>query len=175
MGSALFWGLLFIVIGLSLVIKIVFNVDFPLVRIFIAFFLIFLGVKFLFGTFGNIKFNSGDHDVIFGERTYREFKDNKEYNAVFGKSDFDFRNLDLNGEKRRIKISCVFGGILLKLDKDMPVRIKVESAFGGAQLPNGSSAVFGSSVYESPNFDPDEPHLYIKSDVVFGGLDVNLY
>jgi predicted membrane protein len=175
MGSALFWGLLLIVLGLSLVFKIVFNVDFPLFRIFIAFLLIFLGIKFLVGSFGNIHVNSSDNDVIFGEKNYRHFDERKEYNVIFGKATYDFRDIELQNERKKINISTVFGGTEVKLRKDMPVKIAVESAFGGANLPNGNSAVFGSTYYESPGLDKSKPYLYIKADVVFGGLDVKLY
>jgi predicted membrane protein len=175
MGSALFWGLLLIVLGLSLVFKIVFNVDFPLFRIFIAFLLIFLGIKFLVGSFGNININSNDNDVIFGEKNYRHFDEHKEYNVIFGKATYDFRDIELQNETKKINISTVFGGTEIKLRKDMPVRIKVESAFGGANLPNGNSAVFGSTYYESPGLDTSKPYLSIKADIVFGGFDVRLY
>lgn len=175
MGSALFWGLLLIVLGLSLVFKIVFNVDFPLFRIFIAFILIFIGIKFLVGSFGNIHVNSNDNDVFFGEKKYRHFDDRKDYNVMFGKATYDFRDIDLDNEVKKVKISTVFGGTEIKLPENLPVKITVETAFGGANLPNGNTAVFGSTYYESPNLDTSKPYLSIKADVVFGGFDVRLY
>jgi hypothetical protein len=51
----------------------------------------------------------------------------------------------------------------------------VESAFAGADLPNGNSAVFGSTTYESPAYAADKPYLDLKIDVVFGGVDVKEY
>ena len=40
MGAALFWGLLLILIGLGIVIRVVFNINFPVVKFVIAFKLI---------------------------------------------------------------------------------------------------------------------------------------
>jgi hypothetical protein len=51
----------------------------------------------------------------------------------------------------------------------------VESAFSGTELPNGNSAVFGSTTYTSPNFDEGQPYLDLKLDVVFGGCEIKTY
>lgn len=175
MGSALFWGLLLIILGISFIFRIVFNIDFPLFKIIIAFVFIFLGFRLLFGSFGIVNFKAGENDTLFGERKYKQFENNKEYSVIFGKGVFDFRDFDLEGKTQRIKISTVFGGCEVKIPKDMPVRVTVDGAFAGAELPNGNSTVFGSSSYESPGFNPDEPHLYLKIDVVFGGLNFRMY
>jgi len=175
MGSALFWGLLLIVLGFSFIFRIIFNIDIPLFKIFIAFVFIFLGFKMLFGSFGIMNFERGRNDVIFNESTFRHFDDKTDYNTVFGKGIFDFRDLDLETEKKFIRINTVFGGATIKLPREMPVRIKVDAAFAGANLPNGNSTAFGSSYYESPNLDRNSPYLDLKIDVVFGGIDIKLY
>ncbi len=175
MGSALFWGLLLIILGLSFIFRIVFDLDFPLFKIFIAFVFIFLGVRMLFGSFNVVNFKAGENDIVFGERSFHKFKDRREYNVVFGKGVFDFRDFDLEGKRKNIKISTVFGASVIKLPQDLPVRIKIESAFAGAELPNGNSVVFGSSYYESPGLNKEEPYLDLKIDAVFGGVDIKLY
>jgi hypothetical protein len=177
MGHALFWGILLIVLGMSLIIRIVFNVDFPIFKIFIAFVLIYFGIKILFGSFGTkINFHRNDEkEILFGERDFHDFEENGEYSTVFGKSSFDFRGYDLRGQTRRLKISTVFGGTDIKLNKELPAKIRVESAFAGADLPNGNAAVFGSTVYETPGFNSDQPHLDLKLEVVFGGVSVKTY
>ena len=175
MGPALFWGLLLIILGLSFIFKIVFNIDFPLFKIFIAFVFIFLGLRLLFGSFGVFNFRAGENDVVFGERKFHHVEDRKEYNVIFSKGVFDFRDFDLEGEIKKVKISTVFGGSEILLPRDLPVRIVVDGAFSGAELPNGNSAVFGSNTYTSPGFNADEPHLYLKVDVVFGGVSFRLY
>lgn len=177
MGPSLFWGLLLVVLGLSLIFKIVFNIDFPLFKIVIAFVLIYFGVKLLFGSFNgpNPNFETKENDVVFGEKHFSDPKSHKDYSVVFGKGVFDLRDFDLKGENQRIKISTVFGGSVLKINKDMPIRIRVESAFAGADLPNGNSAAFGSTTYTSPSFDAEKPFLDIKLEVVFGGCEVRAY
>jgi predicted membrane protein len=175
MGPSLFWGLLLVILGLSLILRIVFNIDFPLFKIFIAFLLIFFGLKMLFGTFRGPSIETSENDVVFGEKRFNNPENNRDYSVVFGKGVFDFRDFDLKGEKQKIKISTVFGASIVKINKNMPVKIKVESAFAGADLPNGNSAAFGSTTYISPDFDAGKPNLEIKLEVVFGGCEVRTY
>lgn len=175
MGPALFWGLLLIFIGLSLVFRIVFNIDFPLFKIILAFILIFLGLRILFGSFGVVNIKGGEKDVIFNEKRYDYFENNKEYNVVFGKGVYDFRKISLSAGTKKIKLSTVFGGSEVKLSKEIPVRIRVDAAFAGAELPNGNTAVFGNTSYESPGLDINKPFLDLKIDVVFGGVEIREY
>lgn len=175
MGTSLFWGLLLVILGLSFIFRIVFNIDFPFFKIFIAFLLIFFGIKILFGSFGHRTFETKENDVIFGEKRFSNPETNRDYSIVFGKGVFDFRDFDLKGEKQRVKISTVFGASVIKINKNMPVKINVESAFAGTSLPNGNSAVFGSTTYTSPGYDSEKPFLSIKLEAVFGGCEVREY
>jgi hypothetical protein len=175
MASGLFWGIVLILIGLGIVIRIVFNIDFPIIKILIALFLIWLGIRILIGDHGILHFRTSKNDVIFGENSYRDISsENKEYNVIFGKAVFDFRDLKIT-EKISIQLNSIFGGAEVKINKGTPYRIKVESVFGGVNLPNGNTTVFGTGRYQSANFNPDSAHLFIKADVMFGGLQIVEY
>lgn len=174
MSSSLFWGIVLIIIGLSLVIKIVFNIDFPIFKLLVAFFFIYIGLKIMLGSsFRPFHYTRTESNVVFGESNFTQAKGGKEYNVVFSKGNFDFRDIVLepNGPTF-VKISTVFGGSTILINRDMPVRINVNAAFSGAQMPNGNSAAFGSTVYSSDSLDVSKPYLDIKADVVFGGLDI---
>lgn len=170
----MFWGLFLIIIGLSLILKVVFHIDFPVGKLLIAFVFIYLGIKILFGNFGVTMFKTGPQDVAFGEGSFKEvIEPAKEYHVVFGKGNFDFRNIHLPDSGHvETKISTVFGGTEIILNPNTPVRIKADAAFSGTQLPNGNSAVFGTVNYESENFDENKPYLLLKTEVVFGGVDI---
>jgi predicted membrane protein len=172
MGAGVFWGVLLVLIGFALIIRFVFNVDFPVFKVLFAMFFIYIGLRILFGSFGLFKFESGPDDVLFAEREFYEPENNKEYNVVFGQGNFDFTNVDLSHGNVNIKIGTVFGGTKIKIDRDMPVKIIADAVFSGAELPDGSTAVFGTSSYQSETFHPDSNHLKIKLDVVFGGVEV---
>lgn len=172
MGAGVFWGVLLILIGLALIIRFVFNVDFPVFKVLFAMFFIYIGLRILFGSFGFFHFSSGPNDVFFSEREFAEPQNNKEYNVVFGQGNFDFTDVDLSRGNVNVKIGTVFGSSKIKIDRDMPVRIIADAVFSGAELPDGSTAVFGTSTYQSETYHPDSSYLKIKLDVVFGGVEV---
>ena len=172
MGAGVFWGALLIVIGLALIIRFVFNVDFPVFKVIFAFFFIYIGIRILLGSTDLFRFQTSADDVIFNEKNFYKPEHNKEYNVVFGKGVFDFTDLDLSQGSVNVKIGTVFGASEIRIDRDMPVRIEADAVFSGAVMPNGNTAVFGSSSYESESFSRDTNHLKIKLDVIFSGVDV---
>jgi predicted membrane protein len=174
MGPSIFWGVLLIVIGLSLVIKIVFNIDFPIFKVIFAFLFIYIGLKILLGhSFKPFHEKKTDTEVIFGESSFNNVEDGKEYNVVFSKGNFDLRNIPLREDgPTRVKINTVFGGARVIIDKNKPIRIKTDAVFSDAKMPNGNSTAFGSTVYTSDSLDFTKPFLDVKADVVFGGIDV---
>jgi predicted membrane protein len=172
MGAGLFWGALLLLMGIALIIKVVFNVDFPLFKILIGVFFIMLGLKVLFGRVLIPEGRIGPHEIIFSERVYDEPENGKEYSVVFGKGVYDFTKVDLSNGDFNVKVSTVFGGSVIKIDDDMPVRIDADAVFAGAELPDGNTAVFGSSHYKTESYRPDSASLNIKVDVVFGGVQI---
>lgn len=102
-------------------------------------------------------------------------EDYKEYNIIFGSSIIDMRDIDFSSKSKEIKINTIFGGSVLKIDEDTPVKIKADAAFGNADLPNGNTAAFGTAKYESETFSKDTNYLFVKVDVVFGDFKVRSY
>ena len=177
MSMGTFWGILLILIGLSLVIKVVFNIDFPLFKILFALFLIYMGIKIITGNFKFFNFKAGKNDVVFSEVNFREpFVDGKEYNIVFGKGTLDLRNVNLNDSTSlHIKLNSVFSGTEILTSEQIPVRISTEGAFCGIHYPDGNSSAFGRSEYVSHPVDTTGKCIVIDANVVFGGLHVKRY
>jgi len=176
MGTGLFWGILLVLIGVGIVIRVVFNIHFPLVKFIIAFFFIFIGIKILLGNF-TVRDDEGDeHTTIFSESSVLGFDgDAKEYNVIFGSSVIDLRDVDLSAGPKKVKINTIFGETVLKINANTPIRMKADAAFSSAKLPNGNTAAFGTGRYESSNFSADTNYIYVKSDVVFGSFEVRTY
>ncbi len=171
MGTGLFWGIILIVIGLSIIFKIFFDVN--IFRIVLAIAFILIGVKLLIG--GPFVHHQGrEADVIFGEKTIRENPiHGTDYNTVFGKTIYDFRDMDtLSARKTKIKFNTVFGSTEVYLPPDLAVVIQAEAAFSSLRLPNGHNIAFGSSEYSSNKAQSDVSALYIEAHVVFGGLEI---
>jgi predicted membrane protein len=172
MGAGLFWGAFLLLLGVALIIKVVFNVDFPVFKVVIGIFLVLLGLKVLFGR----HIISSDHfkaeETIFNERVYDNPESGKEYTVLFAKGVYDFTSVDLEKGSFHAKVSTVFGGTQIIIPRDKPVRIQADAVFAGAELPGGNNAVFGTTIYESDSWSPDSASINIKVEVVFGGVQV---
>jgi predicted membrane protein len=172
MGWGIFWGIILILIGASFIIKVIFKIDFPVMKFMVAFFFIFLGIRILIGS--RFVERHSEHDVVFNESRVQvtEIK-NKEYNVVFGKSVIDLRNVSLQEGRTRMTINTVFGGSEIILNDSTPVRIDSDVAFGGAQLPDGTNnGGFGSTTFRTDNLNEDSTYLHIKTNTVFGGCRI---
>ncbi len=172
MGAGIFWGAFLLMLGIALIIKVVFQVDFPVFKVVVGIFLVLLGLKVLLGRTVFPSHHFEPEECMFSERSYDDPEPNKEYTVIFGKGVYDFTNVDLSKGSFHTKISTVFGGTQIIIPRDVPVRISADAVFAGAELPDGTSAVFGSRVYESDSWRPDSACIDIKVDVVFGGVQV---
>ncbi len=172
MGAGLFWGAFLLLLGVALIIKVVFNVDFPVFKVLVGIFLVLLGLKVLFGRTFISERHFSPEETIFNERVYDNPDSGKEYTVLFGKGVYDFTNVDLEQGSFRAKVSTVFGGTQIIIPRDKPVRIQADAVFAGAELPDGNNAVFGTTVYESASYRQDSASIDIKVDVVFGGVQV---
>lgn len=173
MGGSLFWGIVLIIVGLSLIIKVIFHIEFPIMKVLFAFLFFYLGIRILVGDWGTHVFRSGPNDAVFGQGSFvHEHVVPKEQSVIFGNGTIDFRKIDMNALPAEIEINTVFGGCEVLLRKDTPVKIKVDAAMAGVTLPNDNTTVLGSAFYQSPNYDEKLPYLLIKANAVFSGLKI---
>src|SRR4030043_108318 len=172
MASGFFWGLVLICIGLAIIFRVVFNVN--ILRIIIAVVIILFGIRILVGKNWIADKTKKNRDAFFSDRNYTEIpKDRTEYNIIFGKSVYDFTATDsLIQETVRIKINVVFGAAIIKINPNMPVKIKSEAVFGGSRMPDGNTVAFGNITYTTDSYERDAPHFYIESNLFFGGIEV---
>lgn len=171
MGPGVIIGIIIILLGLSLLFK-----GIPFFRLAFGTLLIFWGVSVIIGGF-NKKWhwwNREPNNVVFGESNYTYNESTKEYNVVFGKGDFNFRDIYIKSTKD-ITIHTVFGSSEIMLNKSVPTRITANSTFGEAKMPNGNSTAFGSITYRNEAFNADSAFLDLKIDVVFGSVNIREY
>lgn len=176
MGITIIGGIFFLLIGASLIAKVIFKVDIPVVKIFIALFFLYLGFKMLFGDLGIFRSHGDSNSAIFSESNIvGNVTDNSEYNAIFGKVRLDLRDVELSELETRITVNAVFGGAEILISSELPIKIKSDVVFGGARLPDGDSGGFGTSKYTSDNYIQSENHLYLDINAVFGGVHIIRY
>jgi hypothetical protein len=174
MSIGIFWGIFLILIGLSLIVKIVFHVDFPFIKIFFAFLFIYFGIKILTGgDFRFLGYNPDGQSVIFGEKNYDTVDDGKEYNVIFSGATFALRNMEFSENKPiRIKLNTIFGGSKVLVSKGTALKVHATTVFGGSKLPDENVSAFGSIQFSSDTVGVEKPVLEIESSTVFGGLQI---
>jgi len=174
MGTGFFIGVILILIGCSVIIKIIFKIEFPVFRILFALFLIYLGVKMLIGKDWFHHSININNDAVFKEQHFgSSINENQEFNVVFGKGVVDLSDVDFKDDKTlTVQVHTVFGGSEILLNREIPVRITLNSAFAGSVLPNGNTAVFGTSTFSSDSLNTSKPYLDLRIDAVFGGAEI---
>ncbi len=120
----LFWGILIILIGVSLILK-GFNISFPIFKIFIAIIIILLGVKLLIGGWGNTK-----HKEI-PTKLYNATE--REYNAIFAAQKLDLTNIEPDASP--LEINAVFGSFVVELPDDINFDFSTTAFCGSIDLP----------------------------------------
>ncbi len=169
-NSGAFWGVIVILLGVSMVLRYVFNIHFPIFRIIFACLLIFWGVRMLMGSFGYNRYNNYNSSV-FSNSKHNYDKSNDSYNVVFGRGELDLRNVIVE-KNQRIQVNSVFGSYIIKINDSVPVKIISNVAFGNIQTPDDNNTSFGKYSFQSSNFSDSSPHIIIDANVVFGDLKV---
>ena len=113
MGAGLFWGLILIVIGLSIIFRIFFDIN--VFRIVIAIVFILIGIKILIGK-PVLHASGNENDVFFGEKMISSMpEDGMTYNTVaFGSIIYVSDNVSDTASVLEIEAHVVFGALVIK-------------------------------------------------------------
>jgi predicted membrane protein len=169
MFTGAFWGVFLVLIGISILVRVFFNIDIPVFRIFFGLFLIGIGLSIVFGR--HMVF-SDSKNIVFGEATINVNESRGKYSVVFSKGITDLTGLPINDEVSKIEVNTVFGDNTVYLKKGVSVSIRANSAFGQVELPDGNNVAFGTNQYTSGTIDKNTPHLKLDINTVFGATRV---
>jgi hypothetical protein len=167
--SGLFWGSVLILLGISVIIRVVFHIHIPVFRLVFALVLIYLGVRMLFGGFGC---RMREHGTWFGHSRVAASGLTEEHSVIFGTADIDATGPVTNAKGRDLKINAVMGSCTLRISKNTPTSINISSAFSSVHTPDGSRAAFGESLYRNKAVGSADSVRNIDLRVVFGAVDV---
>lgn len=169
--SGLFWGIVVVFIGVSIIVKAVFKIDIPVFRIIFGLLLLYWGVRILFGVHGSDR-HGNTRSAVFSEGQAAPVDAvAKEYSTVFGSFQLDLRRLKLRGETR-VKASAVFGSMKVVVPDGVALQIKADGVFAGVEFPEGRGSSFGSSSYLSPDYSAATNKLFLEVDTVFGSMEI---
>ena len=169
MGIGIFFGILLILAGTALILRILFNIDIPVFKLLIAFILIYIGIRMLSGDFSIKNIHTGQNAVIFGETNFKGIPDNHEYTILFAQARIDLSDVKASDDLKSLKINTIFGESELIIRKDQSIRIKADAAFASARLPGNKETSFGKVQYQTRS---DKIMLEVESNVVFGEFRV---
>lgn len=174
--SPVFWGVVLILWGCSIVLNILFHLDIPVFRIIIALIIIFFGIQLLFGWKCDrwCYSHEDERNVIFGNSTLKATPSTKEYNIIFSQGEVDITEMNPEWANSKIEVNTVFGHGLIKINPEIPVKIVTNAAFGQIITPDNHQSVMGDHVYQTPALKENQPYLLIKADVVFGNMEIVL-
>lgn len=172
------WGLAIIAVGICVLLGAVFGINIPIFKILFGLFLVYLGLKVIFGAFSwNFNFQaerrSSDHEAVFSKSQFQfpNAKDAKEYVTVFGSSELDLSTLGTT-DIQSLETVTVFGESEIFVKKGTPLRIESNTVFAKSELPGKNISAFGQFFYATPGLKDGEPALELKATVVFGSLKV---
>jgi predicted membrane protein len=169
LSTAAFWGVIIVLIGLSIILREVFHINIPFVRIVFGILLIYWGIKIISGGFGR-KWDR--HSAVSNEAKMVYDDDQKDYDIVFGRGTIDLFKMQTPIQNKKIDISVVFGNGLLILNDSIPIKVKMTAVFGSAEAPDKSANGFGETTYTTSAYNENGPHILIDATTVFGKTEI---
>ncbi len=166
----LFFGLVIVLVGISIILEAVFQIHLPIVRIALGLFFIYLGIRFLTGR----RWHDGETHMrgVFSEDNYAPVSgDHVKHDVVFGRGVVDLTHLARDGGEAHAQVNTIFGATVVKIDPAVPLEIEVNSALGEARLPDQSVTAIGTLHYRPPG-QKEPPRLHVRVNVVFGSSQV---
>jgi hypothetical protein len=174
--SKVFWGIFIILFGVLLLVNSFTTLHLPVTRIMISLFLVTLGISLLLSNQKKASFtiSSGDEENTFfsdSKQRIDSMGKNNEFNTFFSSQVLDLRNLKLD-ENKEIEVNVIFSSQKILINSTSNVRVVASSVFGSAKMDGYREVNFGDGEFKSSGFTPEQPHLLIKANVVFGSVRI---
>jgi predicted membrane protein len=175
--SGVFWGIVLCLIGAGIIVKNVFDLDFPVGKVVFAVILVLVGVGFLTGKDifrtsrkpeGFRAENRSESTVVFGSSDFGKDKIKESYSIIFGQGVIDLTGVPEAEIPRRIEIDTVFGNTEIIVPANVAISIKGETVFGSTTYPDNVMNAFGDRIWETPAAAGASGKIMIKTDCVFG-------
>lgn len=168
-GKQITTPVMIIIIGLFLLLQTLDIFHGNLFRNIIALILILAGIQLFAGNKKSSEYTnksgrgfninsifSGNHHIV-DDSSFT----NGNVTAIFGGAEVDFRNARIQ-EEAFLDITCVFGGVEVKVPEDWEIRVDGTPFFGG----------FENKTHRRTNTEIIRPILNINYSVIFGGISM---
>lgn len=171
MDSKIFWGIVIIFIGASLIFNHLFKFNFPYLKVFIALILIFFGAKILINSFTKKNATESESNAVFTSAKFSpsQLDQNTAHNAVFGSTIINLSNTQITKDNLELEVNAIFGNVKIFFPKTVKVRVKSSGVFGSVRTPDGVGSNFGSS---EETFGDGTKVINLEANAVFGSVDI---
>ncbi len=170
MISSMIWGVALILLGLSLIIKTIFGISIPFLRILIGILFLYAGISLITGM--DSYANKQVRTILFKKEVLTVQQPYRSYNVLFANGTIDLSSLNLV-KPVTIDINVLFGLVVIKLSPLIPTTIHAESFVGGLQLPDESIINWGKKRY-SFGADKRSALLNLNAKAVFGNMIIEI-
>ncbi len=164
----MFWGFLFLSIGVLLILQNIFGINLPILKILFGLFLIYLGLKVIAGSFGHrmvgFKFEkiASENQAIFMESNFKLNSDldkGHEFTTAFGQSSLDLSEISESQLTKTIKIENAFGKTKIKTNPQHAIQAKISVGFGSVKIRGQKLGSLGEIDFKSENFNKDSAQI----------------
>ena len=189
---SMFFGLVLILLGLSIFLNILFGINIPVARVFIGILLCYFGYYILVGhpfswsyssryAYSDHKYYNhttvmGSSTIVLDENSLKQ-QDPFEYSTTMGETIIDITRIYPSQEEPKVthtlNINTTMGKTILKINKASTINIHADSSLGNVILPDGSKISSGSHRLSSqPDSSPTDIELYAHT--ILGELEIKL-
>lgn len=167
-STGVFWGVIIILFGLSIILREVFHVHIPFIKIIFGGVLIYLGVKMIAGGIWRRPTNT----TVFNEGNMHYDARHDDYDIVFGSGTIDLFKMETPTQNRKIEVSVVFGSGELIINDSIPMKIEMNAVFGASILHDKRINALGKSYNTTSAYVEGQPYILLETNVVFGKLEI---
>jgi predicted membrane protein len=174
----MFWGVLFVAIGVLVILRHYFGIQFPLIKVIFGILLVYFGVKILFTSFTKAtpgtptRLGPSQNIGLFSSSRFQYISNGKpqSFHTFFGDSDIDLSKMDLSRGDVDIELNVVFGEMLVVLGAQVPMQLESKALFGEIQLPNKKKITEGRHTFQSAILKASGAKINMRANAIFGEI-----
>lgn len=166
-STGAFWGVVIILFGLSILLREVFHIHIPFVKILFGLLLVYWGVKMIAGGFMR---SGAGNATVFGNAEMEYDVSHDDYDIVFGSGTIDLFKMETPTQTRKVEVSVVFGNGVLIINDSIPMKIEMNSVFGASVLEDKRINALGKTYNTTSAYKEGQPYIKLETNVVFGRL-----
>ena len=167
-STGIFWGVVIILFGLSILLREVFHVHIPFVKILFGVILVYLGVRMIAGGL----WRKTNNTAVFGDAAMQYDDRHDDYDIIFGSGTIDLFKMETPAQNKKVEVSVVFGNGTLIINDSIPMKIEMNSVFGSSVLEDKRINAFGKTYNKTSAYKEGQPYVMLETNVVFGRLTI---